>query len=513
MAWTHQVADPESERGLIQVQPGTSNDVGSGSSFSNQGAQVGFGVPGNATNTGVRDLRSYYEGTNNQRQHVQNAYQSVGVDQSSVYPSTMYNPCLPTPATNRYVSHTQSVGVGNPLGVGVGNPQHSPLYHQVATGTMGESSSSSNFGDTDREFIKRKNAVAETGHHSVHGFASSSSSAHVPQNPTHGPWNASFESHVSPNTASTDGLGRPNPMAAHPTLVHHGNYVVPAGHMATNAIADGVPHWGCHIAANGIAEGVPHWAFSVAHPPGQFVHRGTVGMPNGSLQDYQAGPSAIRHGPLPHFSQIPLHSMQTPALLNHIQMQGPQRPSNAVHGVNPSGIGPTLDPRILAFSSNPGLNIGPPIHRFHTNQVNNGSLRMMPYENAASMDLSRFYEARHVIDEHLDMGLDIDNMTYEELVALEEQIGDVNTGLAESYIRENLRLSRYVLGSDCMPDQSPEENDACIICQEEYQAKELIGTLDCGHKYHGACIARWLMVKNLCPICKTTALPTDRRSG
>jgi hypothetical protein len=29
------------------------------------------------------------------------------------------------------------------------------------------------------------------------------------------------------------------------------------------------------------------------------------------------------------------------------------------------------------------------------------------------MDLSRFYEARHAIDEHMDMGLDIDNMTYE----------------------------------------------------------------------------------------------------
>jgi hypothetical protein len=29
------------------------------------------------------------------------------------------------------------------------------------------------------------------------------------------------------------------------------------------------------------------------------------------------------------------------------------------------------------------------------------------------MDLSRFYEADHLIDEHLDMWLDIDSMTYE----------------------------------------------------------------------------------------------------
>ena len=102
-------------------------------------------------------------------------------------------------------------------------------------------------------------------------------------------------------------------------------------------------------------------------------------MPNGSLQDYQAGHSAIFHGPLPHFSQIPVHGMQAPALLNHIQMQGPQRHSNVVPGVNPSGIGLTLDPR-LAFLSNSGHTTGPPIHGFLTNQVNNGSLRMLPYE-------------------------------------------------------------------------------------------------------------------------------------
>jgi hypothetical protein len=102
-------------------------------------------------------------------------------------------------------------------------------------------------------------------------------------------------------------------------------------------------------------------------------------MPNGSLQDYQAGHSAICHGPLPHFGPIPVHSMQAPAMLNHIQMPGPQRHSNTVHGVNASGIGLTLDPR-LAFLYNSGHATGPQIHGFLSNQVNNGSLRMLPYE-------------------------------------------------------------------------------------------------------------------------------------
>jgi hypothetical protein len=53
----------------------------------------------------------------------------------------------------------------------------------------------------------------------------------------------------------------------------------------------------------------------------------------------------------------------------------------------------------------------------------------------------------------------------QELVALEEQIGYVSTGLTESYIKENLRLNLYVPGAACISDQPPLENDACIICQ------------------------------------------------
>ncbi|KAG8086428.1 hypothetical protein GUJ93_ZPchr0010g10251 [Zizania palustris] len=316
----------------------------------------------------------------------------------------------------------------------------------------------------------------------THIFAGSSSSAHVPQNPSHRPWNASFESNVLPTIivsnpreySSADGLSRSNSMAAQPELVHHGNYVFPAGHM---------------IQSN-------TWITQAANPPGGFVHSRTIDMPNGGMQGYQAGPSAIFYGPLPHFHQNPMHIMQNPALFNHIQMQVPPRyylSNNLVHRVNPSGIGLPSDPRILGISSNSGHTFGPPIQTSVANQVNSGSLRIQPQE----------------IDEHRDMRLDIDSMTYEELVALGEQIGNVNPGFTESYVQENLRSSLYVPGAACIPDPSYVENDACIICQEEYEAEELIGTLGCGHKYHATCIKKWLMVKNLCPICKTVALPSE----
>lgn len=44
--------------------------------------------------------------------------------------------------------------------------------------------------------------------------------------------------------------------------------------------------------------------------------------------------------------------------------------------------------------------------------------------------------------------------------------------------------------------------------QEEYNDGEDLGMLECGHDFHSDCIKQWLKHKNLCPICKTTALAT-----
>ncbi|CAL9082622.1 unnamed protein product [Musa acuminata var. zebrina] len=40
--------------------------------------------------------------------------------------------------------------------------------------------------------------------------------------------------------------------------------------------------------------------------------------------------------------------------------------------------------------------------------------------------------------------------------------------------------------------------------EEEYEANDEIGKLDCGHSYHVFCIKQWLLQKNDCPVCKTS---------
>lgn len=117
-----------------------------------------------------------------------------------------------------------------------------------------------------------------------------------------------------------------------------------------------------------------------------------------------------------------------------------------------------------------------------------------------------------VSDQHGDLRLDIEDMSYEELLALEERIGDVNTGLSEDSILKNLKTSVCAPLTLSLLDLSSRLlNEKCMICLVEYEEHERIGTLDCGHSYHADCIKEWLLIKNLCPICKTSALASGRK--
>ncbi|XP_023633540.1 probable E3 ubiquitin-protein ligase RHG1A isoform X2 [Capsella rubella] len=109
-------------------------------------------------------------------------------------------------------------------------------------------------------------------------------------------------------------------------------------------------------------------------------------------------------------------------------------------------------------------------------------------------------------DRYRDMRLDVDNMSYEELLALEERIGDVCTGINEETISNRLKQRRYKSNT-----KSPQDVESCCICQEEYTEGEDMGTLECGHEFHSQCIKEWLKQKNICPICKTTGLNTAKK--
>ncbi|XP_066309444.1 probable E3 ubiquitin-protein ligase HIP1 [Miscanthus floridulus] len=107
----------------------------------------------------------------------------------------------------------------------------------------------------------------------------------------------------------------------------------------------------------------------------------------------------------------------------------------------------------------------------------------------------------NMYDRYQDWRLDVDNMTYEELLELGDKIGYVNTGLREDEITRNLRKVKHPSFSSFR--FATEMERKCSICQEEFEANEEMGRLDCGHSYHVYCIKQWLSQKNTCPVCKT----------
>ncbi|MCL7038066.1 hypothetical protein MKW94_006206 [Papaver nudicaule] len=105
-------------------------------------------------------------------------------------------------------------------------------------------------------------------------------------------------------------------------------------------------------------------------------------------------------------------------------------------------------------------------------------------------------------DRYRDLRLDVDNMSYEELLDLGESIGYVSTGLREDEITRCLNKTKHSILDALQSHLLTDMNWKCSICQEEYEADDELGKLNCGHNYHICCIKQWLLQKNACPVCK-----------
>ncbi|XP_062224063.1 uncharacterized protein LOC133922664 [Phragmites australis] len=131
----------------------------------------------------------------------------------------------------------------------------------------------------------------------------------------------------------------------------------------------------------------------------------------------------------------------------------------------------------------------------------------LTYEQLMVLETNLFLGAFATLDQHRDMRMDIDNMSYEELLALEERIGSVSTALSEEQFVKCLRRDRYRPGA-AAGNKSIVDDIKCSICQEDYMDGEEVGRLPCEHQYHVCCIHQWLRQKNWCPVCKASAVPS-----
>jgi len=92
--------------------------------------------------------------------------------------------------------------------------------------------------------------------------------------------------------------------------------------------------------------------------------------------------------------------------------------------------------------------------------------------------------------------VDPDNMTYEELQQLGETIGTESKGLPEDMIAL-LKSSTYKIRIF----SRKEKHDECVICCMAYKNRDKLTTLPCQHQYHQTCVAKWLKINKVCPVC------------
>ncbi|KAK7313095.1 hypothetical protein VNO77_37497 [Canavalia gladiata] len=123
--------------------------------------------------------------------------------------------------------------------------------------------------------------------------------------------------------------------------------------------------------------------------------------------------------------------------------------------------------------------------------------------NDNSMTIRQVDDTGLPAEDRTEVRMNIEDVSYEELLELGEQIGNVNNSLSEEIIINQLKTKIYLLPVN---SASLEETNPCVICQEEFKDKEEIGILGCGHQYHSDCLKKWLLVKNVCPMCKSEGI-------
>ncbi|KAK7324551.1 hypothetical protein VNO77_28197 [Canavalia gladiata] len=496
------------------------------------------------TQSNIRTMVTASGNTTNADSH----YLPDAYDNVRVYGITQYNGIqpphnldmgVPAPANLYYSGMNPSSGTGVfPL----------PLNHRASDQLPGSSTfavtgvSSDNFGrssgfiDDVRGPYKRKTAEGIRGGYQY--FNASASSSIAPPNARHTDGVAmmdtsSFSFRV-PSLVEVGPLGGAWNRSGESIMVHDHNHLIHGNYLGQHFQPAAPPWLDLQLNSNNNDAHTTAWNQSLPMPYMQApnVNGSSLEGPSMGLQRYH-DPAGNRNGlrfphPLPVNQQH--HNYHHPAL----PMQGVRG-----HNINfhppltaASFRVPTNPPRSVAIPTQTGFEMGPRhvgpapssglrIYRPHRGVVPESSLgqRSLPPVGFLQVDdVALIDEVGNLVDHHRDMRLDIEDMSYEDLLALGERIGNVSTGLSEESITTHLKTKTYLTRADTAINLEEtacddQETDSCIICQDEFKNQEKIGILRCEHEYHADCLKKWLLVKNVCPICKSEALTPGRKDG
>lgn len=499
-------------------------------------------APANAGNVYLHHVSDHQEGTLTYGLYNGVQHQHPGINPDLAIPASLnhYNPYMAVPPASGDF----------PIPVTHGPHDRLQTSSHNILGMNSDYGWNNHYMDDVRGSFKRKNAEGVPANLQYHHALAGSSSSVAPviarahesdvsmdaasfTPPDYGGNSSSFIEDGAPRSMSNrSGASGPENVARRThNHLFQGNYV-----SQTHQLPGGNPWLDLQFNSNGSE--TQTWAWNQAAPlpyvPGGIggcVDAGNMGMRDYHMTSSNGGLTSFLHPPIPqvhpglHHVPPNIQGMrgqpftfppQMTALSSqrHLPSNSSNITANLMQGVVEAG------PRYM-----PSLPTGFGLYRPHrrgivlernTRHPNLPNMRVLPEDGVAMLDVSGYHEVNSPIDQHRDMRLDVDHMSYEELLALGEQIGNVTTGLSDEIIVDRLKTRSFsppvipcTLETAASLDH---ETDFCVICQTDYINQETIGTLDCGHEYHAECVKKWLVVKNTCPICKSTGLPIERKA-
>lgn len=88
---------------------------------------------------------------------------------------------------------------------------------------------------------------------------------------------------------------------------------------------------------------------------------------------------------------------------------------------------------------------------------------------------------------------------YEALLSLAERLGEAKPrGLPRAEI-EQLLSYRF------NPETHQSDQTSCVVCMCDFEARQVLRVLPCGHEFHARCVDKWLKNNRTCPICRGDA--------
>ena len=138
---------------------------------------------------------------------------------------------------------------------------------------------------------------------------------------------------------------------------------------------------------------------------------------------------------------------------------------------------------------NPNFNPGDYEDYYQNNNIN-GLLRDTHTNNYDNYNDESKVE-QDIIDQ---LYPDPDKMTYEQLLELEENVGNVSKGLTKKQIK---KIPKVLYNRNKFKN----DDNKCVVCQYEFKNGEEVTKLSCGHLFHSECVDTWLSKNKVCPMC------------